>query len=81
MDNGCFKSPGAKLNTVGLTHSDCKFLAELLMELYGLKVSINKSSVKDPHYLYIWKESLPIFDKIVRPHILPSMLHKLGDPC
>ena len=76
MDGGSLQSPGAKLNTAGFTHAECIFLSNLLMELYGLKVSVNKVGKKDQYYLYIWKESMPIFDNLVRPHLVPSMLYK-----
>jgi len=55
------QADGAKLNTQGFTKEECIFLRDLLMELYDLKVTLNKTGVADQYSLYIWKESMSKF--------------------
>ncbi len=78
MDNGSYQSPGIKLATQGLTYEECSMLQNALLELFNLKVSINKSGIPNSYYLYIWKESVQNLRIIVKPFFQPELKSKLG---
>lgn len=78
MDDGIYQNPGIRLATQGYTYLECCLLQNALLELFNLKVSINKSGTPHSYYLYIWKESIPNLRNIVKPFFLPELYYKLG---
>jgi hypothetical protein len=71
MEHGSFQSPGVKISLVGLSKTECILLHKTLINLYNLKISINKAG-KGAYYLYIWKESISDLRKLIEPYILPE---------
>ena len=55
-----------------------QFLASLLNTKYDLNTSIQKAGDGNQYTIYIPKHKLNDFITIVRPHIHPSMLHKIA---
>jgi hypothetical protein len=56
-----------------------QFLASLLNTKYDLNTSIQKAGDGNQYTIYIPKHKLNDFITIVRPHIHPSMLHKINE--
>lgn len=77
MDDGGKVGSGLKLSTNGLKLDDVKYLQKVLENKYELKSSIQKTGAVNQYCLYIWKESIPKLQKIVKPYIIKSMQYKL----
>lgn len=73
-------SSGLKIATNSFTRADTQFLCNVLKEKYGLVATVNSAGAKskDQYCIYIWKESMPLLARIVKPHMHPSMLYKLN---
>jgi ubiquinol-cytochrome c reductase cytochrome b subunit len=67
------------LATNSFTYEDCMRLVQVLYDLYGLKAIVQSAGVSNQYVIYIWKESMPQLQKLVRPYMISSMLYKLGD--
>lgn len=76
MDDGsrCRESD-VYLNTQQFDILSQTFLIEALCEL-GLKATLNKD--KEYQRIRFLKKSIPRFFEIIQPHIIPSMLYKIG---
>ena len=79
MDDGGRVGSGLKLATNSFTFADSLRLVRVLHDLYGLKASVQSAGVRDQYHIYIWSESMPMLRELVRPHMVPSMLYKLGE--
>lgn len=80
MDDGCLiKDRGFRFSTNSFTLEDVQFLASLLNTKYDLNTSIQKAGDGNQYTIYIPKHKLNDFITIVRPHIHPSMLHKINE--
>lgn len=82
MDDGSGLNKGVKLATHGFTKEECLYLVDLLKLKFHLKASIHnqgksKDGSKNLYSIYIWKESMPIFYKLITPYLLPQMKYKL----
>lgn len=85
MDDGTFKSPGLRIATNWFKKQEVELLGRALETKFNIKSSLhyNNAPAADPwgkgkYQLYIKKESMPLLKKLVLPHIVPSMLYKLG---
>ena len=78
MDEGWFTGSGLKLYTNAFSSSDLDLLIDALDKNFGIKATINKSSIKDQQTLYISKKQLPLVVDLVKDHMHPSMLYKLN---
>ena len=78
MDDGGFTGSGLKLYTNAFSSSDLDLLIDALDKNFGIKATINKSSIKDQQTLYISKKQLPLVVDLVKDHMHPSMLYKLN---
>jgi hypothetical protein len=79
MDDGSFKNYGLSLCTHSFPPKDVQRLDYFLSEKYDLKTSLhNGGEGKDQWLIYIWAESMTRLGQIVKPHMVPSMLYKLG---
>ena len=82
MDDGGFTGNGLKLYTNAFSSSDLDLLIDALDKNFGIKATINKSSIKDQQTLYISKKQLPLVVDLVKDHMHPtlkgSMLYKLN---
>jgi ubiquinol-cytochrome c reductase cytochrome b subunit len=79
MDDGGRSGDGVKLATNSFTYNDCTRLTTVLHELYGLKSSVQSAGYPGQHQIYIWAESMTALRALVRPHMVSSMLYKLGE--
>jgi ubiquinol-cytochrome c reductase cytochrome b subunit len=78
MDDGTWMGSGVSLCTNGFTHEECLYLAALLSDKFGLRVSVIGAGAPDQFRLYIWKRSVPLLREVVMPFMHPTMAYKLG---
>lgn len=51
-------------------------LCELLYKTYSIKATIHHEKAKNLYYIYIWKQSTPLFKSIINPYIKDSCQYK-----
>lgn len=78
MDDGSTVGQSLKLATDSFSYEDCLLLSNVLFEKYGLRTSVQSAGVENQYIVYVFKESMPVLREIVKPHMVPSMLYKLG---
>lgn len=76
MDDGSKHNNGLHLNVYGFSISDVKLLLIVLDQKFSFKCSIHLKGYM--YRIYIWEESMDSLRKLVLPHMVPSMLYKLG---
>lgn len=54
---------------------EAQFLANILKKLWDLNCTLKKINTPDQYYIYINAESMLKLNKLVSPHIIPSMLY------
>lgn len=79
MDDGGWVGYGLKFATNSFTHEDCTLLVQTLRNLYGIKAEVQSAGVPNQYCVYVWSHSMPTLRNIVRPHLVPSMLYKIGE--
>lgn len=79
MDDGGRVGKGLKLATNSFTFADTTRLCLVLTQKYGLKATVQSAGIKDQYHIYIWVESMPLLRSLVKQHMVPTMLYKLGD--
>jgi LAGLIDADG DNA endonuclease family len=79
MDDGSKLGKGVKIATNCFTIKELTFLCNILNKKYNLTVSIQSGGKNKGYTLYINKNSMPTFSKLVKPLMLPSLYYKLGD--
>jgi hypothetical protein len=77
-NDGSKSDKGAKILTNCFTHGELEFLCDILHKKYNIRASINSAGPDKGEVIYIWTESMPIFSKIVKHHMIPSLHYKLG---
>ena len=78
MDDGSKLGQGAKIAVNCFKQKDIELVGVILKTQYNIDSAIHKAGKDKGFTLYIPKRSMPVFAGVVRPHILPSMLYKLG---
>jgi hypothetical protein len=79
MDDGTYhKDRGIRFCTNSFTLKEVNLLGELLFQKFNLLYSVHKTGYQDQFGLYIKKDSLPVFIKLVLPYMHPTMYYKLG---
>jgi len=79
MDDGSNLGKGAKIVTNCFTYKELQFLCEIIFKKYNLIVTLQSGGKNKGYSLYINSKSMPLFSKIVKPYMLPSLNYKLGD--
>ena len=79
MDDGSNLGKGAKIATNCFTYKELQFLCEILFKKYNLIVTLHSGGKNKGFTLYIHSKSMPLFSKLVKPYMLPSLYYKLGD--
>ena len=79
MDDGSKLGKGAKIATNCFTRLELQFLCEILFKKYHIIVTLNSGGKNNGHTLYIHSKSMPLFSKMVKRYMLPSLHYKLGD--
>jgi len=79
MDEGSKLGKGAKIATKCFTIKELTFLCNILHKKYNLTVSIQSGGTNKGHTLYINKNSMSTFSKLVKPLMLHSLYYKLGN--
>jgi len=80
MDDGYWENDGKTIYfcTECFTKSECLFLIELLGK-QRIKATLKlRNKAKDTYRIRISRLSLPLFRNLVRPHMHPVYLYKLG---
>lgn len=78
MDDGGRVGSGVKFATNNFSYEDCVLLSNVLFEKFNLRTSLQSAGVPNQYVIYVFKESMPILREIVKPHMVSSMLYKLG---
>lgn len=78
MDDGSRVGKAFKFSTNSFSYNDCMILSKALLERYHIKTSIQSAGKENQYVLYVLKESMPKLREVVKPHIVSSMLYKLG---
>lgn len=79
MDDGARVGNGLKLCTNSFTFEDCTRLCAVLGTLYGIRATVQSAGAPGQYHVYIWVGSMDRLRDLVKPHIVPSMLYKLGE--
>jgi LAGLIDADG DNA endonuclease family. len=79
MDDGSKLGKGAKIATNCFTYKELQFLCDIIFKKYNLIVTLHSGGKNKGYSLYINSKSMPLFSKIVKPYMLPSLNYKLGD--
>ena len=78
QDGSRQKGQGVSIATNSFTLEECKFLANILNNKYGLVTSVTKSGTPNQFRINIWKRSMPTLINIINPYIIPEMLYKIN---
>ena len=78
MDDGYWATSGLVLSTHIFRLEDTTRLAKALDNLYGLKTTV-RAACPNQYIIYIRAQSMPQLRVLVRPHMVSSMLYKLGE--
>lgn len=78
MDDGSKTYNTVRLATNNFTHEECIFLCKLLKDKYNLNLTVQSSGKNKGYILYVMVNSYDSFVSIIKPHMIPSMLYKLG---
>ncbi len=85
MDDGTYKmtSKNCLLCTYGYTALDNILMKDLIMQKWGIETNIwtykERNENKCHSLFFTVKSTLRLFE-LIRPHIVPSMMYKLGEP-
>ena len=79
MDDGSKLGKGAKIATNCFTKTDLVKLCQILKNKFNITVTVQSGGKNKGYTLYIYTSSMPIFSKIIKPKMLPSLYYKLGD--
>lgn len=74
---GSVTGSGCKISTNSFSLIEVEMLKNAIFNRYGFSPTIKKKENKS-FLLYIKKEYLPVFSKIVKPHMVSSMFYKLN---
>ena len=78
MQDGSYqKGQGISIATNSFSYEECKFLATILTDKFGLKTNVIKTGVPNQWRISIWKESMPLLRQLVKPYFIPEMVYKL----
>lgn len=79
MDDGSKDKSGYLLHTQCFPYHQQKLLQQILGKKFGLEVAIHsdKQDEKTYYRLYITAKSVPLWNQLVSPYILPCMQYKL----
>ncbi len=79
MDDGSKCNKGAKISTNCFTPKELITLCDLLYIKYQLICTVQSGGKNKGSVIYISVKSMPLFSKLVKPFMLPSLYYKLGD--
>lgn len=79
IDDGSRVGKGLKLATNSFSYEDCLLLSNVLFDKFNLRTSVQSAGVENQYIIYVFKESIPLLCKLVKPYMVSSMLYKLGD--
>ena len=78
MDDGGWAKPGVRIATNSFKLEQVELLAEILRNKFNLDCTVQKIKTINQYSIYIKGESVLKLRKLVLPHVIPSMRHKLG---
>lgn len=78
MDDGGKVSSGLKIATNSFSKEEVEYLATLLRNKYGFKISVISAGHINQYNLYFSKSSMKLLAQIVKPYLHPSMYYKLN---
>lgn len=75
MDDGTKEGKQFRINSHSFSLEENKFLQKILSAKLGIKSTLNKD--KSYNRIRVKAESMDLFEKLIKPYIIPSMLYKL----
>jgi hypothetical protein len=78
MDDGSSLGKGARIATNCFTYDEIIFLCEVLKIKYDITATAHKCGKIKGYIIYIHKNSMNLFSRIIKPYLLPSLYYKLG---
>lgn len=79
IGDGVRVGKGIKLCTNSFTYQDCTRLTQVIHSQYNVKSSVQSAGTPGQHHIVIWAESMFDLRSVVRPHMVSSILYKLGE--
>lgn len=77
MDDGSKVGNSLKLCTNSFSYNEYLILIKALNDNFNIKATIQATGAKDQYLIFVWKQSMTNFRKIVSPYIIPSMKYKI----
>ena len=79
MDDGSRQGSGLHLNVYGFDNESVDRLLDVLQGKFNLECTLHGHSAHGGKYrIYVRADSMPRLQELVLPHMVPSMLYKLG---
>jgi LAGLIDADG DNA endonuclease family len=78
MDDGSKMGEGGKIATNSFSKQEIEFLCKILKKKYNLNTSIHSAGIYKEFTIYIKKDSMAIFSKLVKRYMVPSLYYKLN---
>jgi hypothetical protein len=75
-DGAVMREKGLRICTDSFSTKDVILLMNVLIIKYRLSCTLHKN--KEVYRIYIPKSSMVLLVSIVKPHMVPSMLYKIG---
>lgn len=79
IDEGTRVGRGIKLCMNSFRYQDCTRLTQVIYDLYNFKSSVQSAGTPGQYHIYIWAESISDLRSAVIPHMVSSILYKLGE--
>lgn len=72
------KTQGVRIVTNSFTKEEEELLVLALETKFNIKSTLHKNNLSGRYSVVISNDSIDLLRRIVKPYILPSMLHKIG---
>jgi hypothetical protein len=73
MDDGNYEKYGAKIALCNFDNTSLKLFQEFLLKQWNIKTSLHKNNC-----IYIKAISKKVFNDLITPYIIPSMMYKIN---
>ena len=79
MDDGSRTGNTVRIATNCFTYDECLVLCNIIQKKYDISFTVQKSGINKGYIIYVKTSSYNNFVKIIKPHMLPSMLYKFPE--
>ena len=77
MDDGSRASQGCKIATNCFEKEELKIIQQVLKEKYNLEIRIHSAGKENQYVLYIPKNNMRTFSKLIKKYLVRSMYYKI----